>query len=75
MLEPESASMRMTKATPKTTMPSVVATRRVRPSCDVSAPTATKTAGATAMLSTRRKENLRPIGHCVLGGVPAISAL
>ncbi len=35
VLEPESASMRRTKATPKTTMPSVVATRRVRPSCDV----------------------------------------
>ena len=51
VLEPESASMRTTKATPKTTMPSVVATRRVRPSCDVSAPTATNTAGAVAMLS------------------------
>ena len=51
VLEPESAIMRTTKATPNTTMPSVVATRRVRPSCDVSAPTATKTAGATAMLS------------------------
>ena len=48
---PESAIMRTTNATPNTPMPKPVARRRVRPSCEVSAPTATNTAGATAMLS------------------------
>ena len=50
VLEPESAIMRTTKATPTQPIPSPVATRRVRPSCDVSAPNAPNTAGAMVML-------------------------
>ena len=48
---PESAIIRSMNMTPNTAMPKPVATRLVRPSWDVSAPTATKTAGAIVRLS------------------------
>src|SRR6266540_3204629 len=51
VLGPESAIMRTTKATPNTPMPNPVAKRRERLSCEVSAPTATNTAGAITTLN------------------------
>ena len=47
---PESAIIRTTNMTPSTPNATPLATRRVRPSCEVSAPTPTKTAGAITRL-------------------------
>ncbi len=51
VLGPESAIMRKTNATPNAAMPKPVASRRDRPSCDVSAPTPTNTAAGSTMLA------------------------
>ena len=48
---PASATMRTTKATATTPSPRLVARRRVRPSWEVTAPTAANTAGTSARLS------------------------
>ena len=58
--EPESAAIRTTIATPNTTMPSPLATRRVRPSCEVTAPTPVNTAAGIARLRPNSADSPNP---------------
>ncbi len=71
--EPESATIRSTIVTANTAIPSPVATRRVRPSCEVTAPTAMNTAGATTKLTPYRTVSAN--GNASFGSRPAIATI